>query len=467
MSDEGPNGRILVVDDEPSHRDSLRRIFDRAGYSVAVAEDGANALALLRAARFDVLLTDLVMPRMDGRELLRAARTLDPRLDVVLMTAYGTVENAVAAMREGAFDFIVKPVKRHEVLAVVLRARERQALVVENRALQEGLARVRGAPGLVGLSPAVERLVATLKQVAPSSAAVLLTGETGTGKEACARAIHALSPRAEKPFVVVSSSAKAEPLLDVELFGDPLAPEERRTGRLERAHLGTLFLDEVAALPLSLQQKLARALADGTIERLDGEQRPVDVRVIAATDVDLAARVREGKFREDLLYRLDVIRIPLPPLRERTEDIPVLAAHFLARFAEKHAKPVAGIEQGALDALSSWTWPGNVRELENAIERAVVLCPGPSVRTDELPEAIRLAAGQGHAAGDTITFRVGSTMEQLEKAAIQATLRHTGGDKRLTAKLLGISLRTLYRRLGEQDEGALSDDEPTEDGKHG
>jgi two-component system response regulator HydG len=459
MGELAHSGRILVVDDEPSHRDSLRRIFDRAGYSVDVAEDGASALAMLRLKNYDVLLTDLVMPRMDGRELLKASRTLKPQLDVVLMTAYGTVENAVSAMRDGAFDFIVKPVKRNEVLSCVARARERQSLVVENRASQEDLARARGAPGLIGLSPAVERLVATIQQVAPSSAAVLLVGETGTGKEACARAIHVLSPRADKPFVALSSSALNEGALELELFGDQAPLPDRRTGRLERAHLGTFFIDEVADLPLSIQVKLARALEEGTLERADGAHRPIDVRVIAATDVDLTTRVREGRFREDLLYRLDVIRISLPPLRERREDIPILAGHFLSRFAEKHQKQALSIEQGALDALVAWSWPGNVRELENAIERAVVLCQSSAIRTDDLPETIRAASGQALLGGDTITFRVGSSMEQLEKAAIHATLRHTGGDKRLTAKLLGISLRTLYRRLDEQEEGALSDEE--------
>ncbi|MCC7075370.1 MAG: sigma-54-dependent Fis family transcriptional regulator [Deltaproteobacteria bacterium] len=462
--------RILVVDDEPSHRDSLRRIFERAGHEVLVADDGEHALELLRREPVHVVLSDLVMPRMDGQALLKAAKTVQPELDVVMMTAYGTVENAVAAMREGAYDFITKPTKRGEVLAVIGRALERQALLEENRALRARIASAEGDAsfiGLVGQSEAMRAVVDTIRQVAPSAATVLLLGESGTGKELVARAIHALSPRAHKPFVAVNSAALPESILEAELFGAEKGAYtgalERRAGRFERADGGTLFLDEVGDLPLAMQPKLLRALQEGEIERLGGTSAvKVDVRVVAATHVDLRERVKQGLFREDLYYRLDVITVRLPPLREREGDVPLLAAHLLKKLSVRHGKRMQGFEPKALEALSSWTFPGNVRELENAVERAVVLCPGETLRLADLPTPLQEHAAQGAPVlgdGHTLTFRVGQTMEQIERAAIDATLRHTGGDKQLSAKLLGISARTLYRRLGERSPDAGVDEE--------
>lgn len=452
--------RLLVVDDEPAHRESLRRIFERAGYEVLTAEDGESALRLLQKEPVNVVLTDLVMPRMDGQALLKAAKAAQPEAEVVLMTAYGTVENAVAAMREGAYDFITKPVRRGEVLATLERCLEKQALVVENRSLKAELRAARGPEGLIGNSPAMRELLSTVRQVAPTNATVLLQGESGTGKELCARALHQLSPRASGPFVAVNCAALPETILEAELFGAEkgafTGATERRVGRFERAHRGTLLLDEVGDIPLGMQVKLLRVLQEGEIERLGGtEPIPVDVRVVAATHKDLAELVAQGRFREDLFYRLDVIRISLPPLREREGDIPVLAMHFLKRFSDKHQKRVVSIEQRALEALSSWHFPGNVRELENAIERAVVLSSGEALRLEDLPEPIRAAAGRAGASGDVITFRVGTPLEKLERAAIDATLRYTGGDKQLTAKLLGVSLRTLYRRLEEREESGV------------
>jgi two-component system, NtrC family, response regulator HydG len=296
---------------------------------------------------------------------------------------------------------------------------------------------------------------------------VLLLGESGTGKELVARALHALSPRAQKPFIAVNSAALPESILEAELFGAEkgafTGAVERRAGRFERADGGTLFLDEVGDLPLSMQPKLLRALQEGEIERLGGTSPvKVDVRVVAATHVDLLERVKQGLFREDLYYRLDVITVRLPPLREREGDIPLLAAHFLKKLSQRHGKRLQGFEPRALEALSSWSYPGNIRELENAIERAVVLCPSDTLRLADLPAAIQESAARGGTvAGDghTLTFRVGQTMEQIERAAIDATLRHTGGDKQLSAKLLGISLRTLYRRLGERSPEAGVDEE--------
>jgi two-component system response regulator HydG len=461
---DAPKARILVVDDEPEHRDSLRRIFERAGYAVDTALDGAAALERLRSGPYSVVLTDLVMPRLDGLALLKAAHTVQPETDVVLMTAYGTVENAVDAMREGAYDFITKPVKRAELLAVVERALEKQALLVENRALKAELAKALGSAGIVGTSAPIERLLTTIRQVAPSSATVLVTGPPGTEKEQVARALHAASPRAAGPFVAVNCAALPETILEAELFGaerGALAPgSEPRPGRVERARAGTLFLDEIGALPLAMQVKLLRALTDGTVEKV-GASAPVDVdvRMVAASDVDLNERVREARFREDLYFRLAVVRLDIPALKERTGDIPLLAMHFVKRFADKHKKEVRGFEPGALEALVAFDFPGNVRELESAIERAVVLCPHADIRLEDLPDTIQHATGVRPTSSEVIAFRVGATMEQLERAALDATLRHAGGDKNLTAKLLGISLRTLYRRLGERDDTRATDEE--------
>jgi two-component system response regulator HydG len=461
---EAAMARILVVDDEPAHRESLRRIFERAGHQVTLASDGEEAIRLLQATAVDVVLTDLVMPRVDGRMVLQAALTARPELDVVLMTAYGNVENAVAAMRDGAKDFLTKPARRGELLACVDRILERQRLVAENRALRSELRdeqalprrEGRGLERLLGNSPALSALKQTLQQVARTSAAVLLVGESGTGKEQCARALHELSPRSEGPFVAVSCAALPDTLLEVELFGAEKGAytgiEERRLGRFERAHGGTLFLDEVGEMPLPMQVKLLRVLQEGEVERLGGSAPvAVDVRVVAATHVDLHERVRRGTFREDLYYRLDVVTLRLPPLREREGDVPLLASAWLAIHSARHERTIDGIEPRALQALTAWRYPGNVRELSHAIERAVVLCPdGSPLRLEDLPPAIQEAAGVVSPV-ETLSFRVGHmTLPQLERAAIDATMGFVHGDKVQAAKLLGVSLRTLYRRLDEK-----------------
>ena len=352
--------RILVVDDEPAHRDSLRRIFERAGHEVVVAADGDEAIALLQREAVHVVLTDLVMPKRDGTAVLKAAKAAQPEADVILMTAYGTVENAVQAMRDGAYDFLTKPTRRGEVLACLERVLERQRLIGENRALKAELedarADRRGLQRLIGTSDAIRQLKATIQQVAPTSAALLLTGESGTGKELVARAIHEGSARAGKPFVAVNCASLPESILAAELFGAEkgafTGATERRLGRFERADGGTLLLDEVGDIPLLMQVQLLRVLQEGEIERLGGQDHvPVDVRIIAATHVDLRERVRQGLFREDLYYRLDVITLQLPPLRERDGDIPVLAMHFLQAHAARHGKSVRHIEPRAMACL--------------------------------------------------------------------------------------------------------------------
>ncbi|MCP4499405.1 MAG: sigma-54-dependent Fis family transcriptional regulator [Deltaproteobacteria bacterium] len=451
MSDE--SSHILVVDDEPAHRDSLRRIFERAGLQVSVAEEGEQALQILRTERIHVVLTDLVMPRMDGMTLLKAVSTVQPATDIIMMTAYGTVENAVEAMRNGAYDFITKPVKRGEVLACVARVLEKQALVVENQNLKAELQSMRRPDGLIGHSTAIQNLMATLKQVGPSSATVLLFGEAGTGKERCARALHEWSSGSTGPFVSLNCAALPADVLLRELFGE-MAGETLKPGRLQQASGGTLFLDEVGALGQAAQIKLLRFLQEGEVE-IEGSQTvvKVKVRVIAASPENLKNDVTNGSFREDLYYRLNVISVVVPPLRERREDVPVLAEHFLKRFAEHHQKDVQHIERAALDALCAFHFPGNVRELESALERAVVLSKDQSVHLSDLPLDIQNALrDEDNDEREIISFQVGIRMEQLEAAAIDVTMRHTNEDKQLTAKLLGISIRTLYRRLEERDE---------------
>ena len=446
----------LVVDDDRANLDSVARIFQLEGLATLTASDGAEGLALLRRPEVGVLVTDLMMPGLDGKELLRTARSMRPDVEVVLMTAYGTVEAAVSAMKDGAYDFITKPLKRHALVKTVLRALEHRALMAENETLKARLADL-GAPGgrtLIGQSPAFRALMETLRQAGAAHATVLLVGESGTGKELAARALHELSPRASGPFVAVNCGAIPETLLEAELFGVEkgafTGALARREGRFERAHGGTLFLDEVGELSLSAQVKLLRVLQEGEIERLGGSgPLAVDVRVVSATRRELPREVAESRFREDLYYRLNVVEVRIPPLASRREDVPLLADHFLRRFAAKNAKPLRGLSPEALQALEDYAWPGNVRELEHAVERAVVLARGDILEVGDLPESVR--TGPRGAAGQVV-IPIGTPMEEVERRLIHETLRHTGGDKTMAARLLGIAARTIYRKL-ERERG--------------
>jgi two-component system response regulator HydG len=454
-------GTILVVDDEQANLDSLERIFSREGYRALLAASGPQALETLRSEPVDVILTDLMMPGMSGQELLRAVLAVAPDAEVVLMTAYGTVEAAVAAMKDGAYDFLTKPLKRHAVLKSVAQALEKRKLVQENKQLR---ARLAGAEQpIIGQSPALRATLDVIRQAAPSSATVLLLGESGTGKELFARALHEHSPRASGPFVPINCAAIPETILESELFGYErgafTGAVQRKEGRIERAHGGTLFLDEVGELTPAVQVKLLRFLQEGEFERLGGTgMLKIDCRVVAATNQDLSARVRQGKFREDLFYRLNVIEITLPPLRDRVEDVPLLADHFVARYAAKNGKSIHGLTRAALQGLDSYPWPGNVRELEHAIERAVVLSRGAEIDAEDLPESVRSggaarAAGlAGAVEGRTLTVPLGTTMEDIELRVIRETLRQTKGDKNLAAQLLGIAARTIYRKLDREKE---------------
>ncbi len=451
---------VLVVDDDRANLESVARIFQRENITTLSAASGQEALELLRRPEVSVVVTDLMMPGMDGQELLKAARAIRPDVEVVLMTAYATVETAVAAMRDGAYDFITKPLKRHSLVKAVQTALEKQALVAANRDLKERLADL-GAPGgraMVGQAPAFRAFMDTVRQAAPSSATVLLIGESGTGKELAARAIHELSTRAKAPFIAVNCAALPETILEAELFGVEkgafTGAVARKEGRFERASGGTLFLDEVGEMSLAAQVKLLRVLQEGEIERLGGTQTvKVDVRLVAATNNDLTREVAEGRFREDLYYRLNVVEVRIPALASRREDIPLLADYFLRRYSAKNAKAVRGFSAEALSTLENYAWPGNVRELEHAVERAVVLSRNEVLEAGDLPESVRKGP---LGSASQLVIPIGTPMEEIERRVIHETLRHTKGDKTLAARLLGIAARTIYRKLErEAGEGDL------------
>ncbi|HSK02728.1 MAG TPA: sigma-54 dependent transcriptional regulator [Kofleriaceae bacterium] len=464
-------GIILVVDDEPAIVESLTKIFRREGITVLSATDGNAGLDLLRKHRVHVLLTDLMMPQTTGMDLLRASKTIAPETEVVLMTAYGTVETAVDAMKEGAYDFVTKPLKRAHVVRIVRNALEKQSLVVENRSLKAQLAEKR-RKAIIGTSLAWRRTMDIVMQAAPSEATVLLLGESGTGKELLARSLHDNSARAKGPFVAVNCAAIPESILEAELFGYEkgafTGAAQARDGRFEAAHGGTLFLDEIGEISRHVQVKLLRVLQEGEIERLggSGKARRIDVRVVAATNVNLSEEVKAGRFREDLYYRLNVIPVNVPPLRDRRDDISLLAQHFVHVYAEKNGKTISGCSPAAIERLTEYGWPGNVRELENAIERAVVLTRAGHTVIDEdaLPREIRDASAAGATGtGSALTFPIGTPLAEIEMRVILETLRHTRGDKRLTAKLLGIATRTIYRRLEATDPESAEPAEPADD----
>jgi two-component system response regulator HydG len=454
---------VLIVDDERSNLESLSRIFEREDCRVALAESGAAALEIVRRDRPSVVVTDLMMPGMSGEELLRAIKAMSPEIEVVMMTAHGTVETAVAAMKEGAYDFITKPFKKAAVVKSVRQALEKASLVAENRALRARVAALASGPGgLLGDAPPFRAALETLRRVAPTPASVLLTGESGTGKELAARLVHDLSPRAAGPFVPIHCAAIPETLLESELFGHEkgafTGAVARKEGRVERAKGGTLFLDEVGEMPPAAQVKLLRFLQDGVLERVGGhEPIRIDARVVAATHRDLAQLAREGRFREDLLYRLDVVSVKLPPLRERREDVLLLAGAFLERAASSLPKHVTGFTPAAAAALERYGWPGNVRELHHAVERSVILCHGEVVDVGDLPEPIRAVGGDVAGAGSPspLVLPFGTRMEEVERLVIKRTLEQTRGDKNLAAQILGIAARTIYRKLDRDAEGRL------------
>ena len=438
---------VLVVDDEPSNIESLERIFLRDGMRVLSAPDARRALEMVRSHRVNVVLTDLMMPGTTGLELLRAVRQVAPDVEVVLMTAYGSVEAAVTAMREGAYDFVEKPLKRLSITKSVRKAAEKQRLVAENRSLKDELKRLAHRE-IVGSSPALRRVIDVATQAAPSSATVLVLGESGTGKELLARYIHEKSARPSGPFVAVNCAAIPETILESELFGHErgafTGATSRKDGRFARASGGTLFLDEIGeALAFAVQVKLLRVLQEWEYEPVGGKTQKADVLIVAETNRDNVAELAAGRFREDLYYRLNVIAVVAPPLRARREDIPLLVDHFLGKYCAKNGRPRLQPTRGVIDRLADYAWPGNVRELENVIERAVVLARSDTLTEADLPE--HMSASEPTAS--QLTFEIGTPLEEIELRVIRETLRRTRGDKSVAAQLLGISTRTIYRKL--------------------
>jgi DNA-binding NtrC family response regulator len=450
--------RIMIVDDDRNSRESLRRALERDGYRVRVAEDGREALALARAEEIDLVLTDLIMPGLGGLAFLDGLRVIRPDVPAILVSAFANVDTAVKAVRRGVSDVLEKPIRLRDVRKAIRRAIEgRKALPPEPVAEE--------APGprrrLVGASAAFLEMLELVERVAKVPSTALLLGESGTGKELVADAIHAMSPRAEGPLVKVACAALAEGVLEAELFGSEkgayTGAHALRAGRFERAHGGTLFLDEIGELSPHLQVKLLRVLQEGEFERVGGsEPLHVDVRVVAATHRDLESEVRAGRFREDLYWRLAVIPIRVPPLRERSDDVPRLAQHFLVQALEAAGRrEPSGIAPETLALLTAYRWPGNVRELENAMERAAALSRGPLVTPDDLPAAVRRAPSDpGLQNRPPIRFAVGQTLDDLEREAIRRTLDAVDGNREAAASILGIGLATLYRRLREMGDDA-------------
>jgi DNA-binding NtrC family response regulator len=441
-------GFVLVVDDEANARTALAELLRDEGYRVETAADGFKALGKIEEDTPDIVLTDLKMPGMDGLELMRKLRTQDSEAVVVVMTAFGAVDTAVAAMKEGAADYLTKPVNMTELVLVLAREMERRRLRQEAGSLRARLAERYSFENIVGSAPVMQEIFKTVAQVAGAKASVLITGESGTGKELIAAAVHQRSPRAKGPFVKLHCAALAETLLESELFGHErgafTGAVGRREGRFAQAHGGTLFLDEIGEISPSVQVKLLRFLQEHEFERVGGNDTVrVDVRIIAATNRDLQSEVARGRFREDLYYRLNVINLEMPALRERASDIPLLAMHFLRRFAGDNAKTITGFSDEALARLTAYRWPGNVRELENVVERAVVLCTAERIGASELPPHL------GPAATPSGIQIPGSTLDEIERYAITKALEATGGSTSKAAELLGISVRKIQYKLHE------------------
>jgi DNA-binding NtrC family response regulator len=441
--------KILVVDDEAAARTALAELLRSEGYAIETAGDGFKALGRLEEFEADLVLTDLNMPGIDGVELLRKLKELRPELPVVLMTAFGGVETAVSAMREGAADYLTKPLNTDELLIVLARTIETAKLRQEANELREQIKDRYSFDNIVGSSPEMQRVFKTVAQIAPSRATVLVTGESGTGKELVAAAIHHHSPRSAGPFVKLHCAALAESLLESELFGHErgayTGADRKREGRFEQANGGTLFLDEIGEISPGTQVKLLRVLQEREFERVGGSQTlHVDVRVVAATNRDLKEMVAAGKFREDLYYRLNVINLTLPSLRQRPSDVPALAMHFLRRFAAENGKSTKTISDQALSQIASYSWPGNVRELENVMERAVVLADGEVIELSHLPPELGAVTRRNSAPAIP-----GATMDEIERYAILKTMEAAGGSTGRAAETLGISVRKIQYKLQE------------------
>ncbi len=454
MLSEKDKFNILVVDDESSLREMLSILLQREGYKVAQATDGAVAAEMARSDDYDLIISDIQMPQMSGIELLRQLRSENNDVTVIMITAFSSTEEAVEAMKLGAYDYITKPFKNDEIRLVIKNALEREQLQKENKQLKQQLGQRFSFQALIGNSPAMTRLIALLERVAPSQANVLVTGESGTGKELVAKALHLNSERSEHPFVPINCGAIPENLLESELFGHEkgafTGADKRKEGLFESADNGTLFLDEIGELPMGMQVKLLRVLQEREFRRVGGTTNiPLDIRVVAATNQDLAERIQEGQFREDLFYRLNVVSIELPPLRARSDDIPLLINSFYHRFTGRDEYK---IEKKALELLLNYDWPGNVRELENLVERCLVLGESEEMSVDCLPEQIRKrgrsVCGDIGALPDE-GFNLDEWLEEMERTVLLQALEKAGGVRKKAADLLGINFRSIRYRLGK------------------
>ena len=461
--------RILVVDDEESIREFLEIMLKKEGYEPTTAEDGMQALEIMKKKSFDLVISDLQMPNLNGIDLLKKIKDQDPEMLFMMITAFGTTETAVEAMKLGAYDYITKPFKIDEVRIVIANALRSKNLEVENRVLKKELVREYSFQSLIGNSPAMHRIFEMIKRVSHAPTNVLITGESGTGKEMIAKAIHHNGPLKEKPFVPVNCGAIPESLMESEMFGHKKGSFTGaivdKVGMFEVADGGTLFLDEIGELPLQIQVKLLRAIQERIIRRVGAiDDTHINVRIIAATNRNLEQMVQKGEFRQDLFYRLNVININSPSLRERKEDVPTLANHFLKKYNERLNKSISGITDEAMQVLSNYDYPGNVRELENIIERTVALEAGSSILPESLPPFVNTPSGRKMASSNEIEvtaegLELDKVMGQIEKELLVKAIHAAGGVKKKAAKLLNITFRSMRYRVEKYNLGTITDDE--------
>ncbi|GIW88440.1 MAG: sigma-54-dependent Fis family transcriptional regulator [Isosphaeraceae bacterium] len=447
-----PSIRVLVVDDDAAHAEAVAESLERVGYECEIATGGREALRLIEERNYDIVLTDLLMDDVGGLDVLAKAKRELPDAEVVILTGHNSIKTAVTAMQAGAATYLTKPLDINELRIVVDKRSQSQRLARTNQLLQRQLQERFGFEGVVGNSPEMLKVIEKLKQVAPTNATVLITGESGTGKELVAKALHVNSPRRNKPFVPLNCAALSETILESELFGHVrgafTGAERERKGYFEQANGGTLFLDEIGDVPLGTQVKLLRAIETGEIVRV-GSNDPikVNVRILSATNRDLAEAIAEGKFRQDLYHRIKVVSLKLPPLRQRREDIPLLIDHFLKEFSESHGKKISGITPAARKALMTYSWPGNVRELKNTIESMVVMDLDGVLDLDDLTEELQVATGSSSEPSTRPDDLVGKPLDEVERHYIAEALKLTHGNREETARLLGIGERTLYRKI--------------------
>ncbi|MDR1655254.1 MAG: sigma-54 dependent transcriptional regulator [Treponema sp.] len=442
---------LLIIDDEKNIREGLAAAMELEGYEVVPASGGEEGWKRYGKGDIDLVITDLRMPGLSGEELLRRITAESPGFPVIVLTGHGTVENAVAAMRDGAYDFLTKPVNIDHLGVMVKRALEIRELARRHREMETELEHQRQFKRMIGRSAAMQRVFDTISRVAPTRASILITGESGVGKELVADAIHELSPRKGKPLIKVHCAALAEGLLESDLFGHEkgafTGALSRRRGRFELANEGTLFLDEIGEIDQNIQVKLLRVLQEKKFERLGGEETiETDVRIVAATNRDLKVEIEKGSFRDDLYYRLNVVNIHVPPLRDRKDDIPLLVSAFLKEFAEENGKTIESVSEGARARLYAYDWPGNIRELRNCIESTVVMTRGGQISEEDLPPTLNAFHDEGW-----IRIPMGSSMEDSEWIIIRDTLSYLKGNKTKTADILGIGRKTLHRKLAEHD----------------